>query len=164
MNNDFVFTGKTSVLVNIVWLSIAILLVFALLGEWKNVTDNTSKSREAFKNAASLPLGSPGYCDTIAYATQLSQTRLNADNIQWRRSLIASAILTIVAPVFLSTEFSSKQSLILLTVSWVVFSGVIGYTDYHLERVSNTAVNDILQLAISRFDPATCNPLLINTI
>lgn len=153
-----------SVLLNFIWLVVAILVVFALAGEWKAVTSNTINSKNAIDNAIRQPVGSAGYCNTVAYATQLSQSQLILDSFQWRRGLIASSILTIVAPAFLGKDLNKKPALILLTVTWVVFTGMVGYADYHLNVVANSAANDILKLAISRFDPATCDPALINTL
>lgn len=149
---------------NFIWFSLAVFLVFAFLGEWKAVTTETDKAKSAINNASKQPLGAPGFCDTIAYASQLSQSQMNADSIQWRRGLIASTILVAVVPTFLGMEITSKQTLILLTISWLVFTGMAGYANYHLDKVSNGAVNDILKLSISRFDPATCNPALINSM
>lgn len=155
---------STSVLLNFIWLVISVMVVFALAGEWKGVTTNTRNSKNALDNAILQPLGSAGFCNTVAYATQLSQSQLILDSVQWRRGIIASAILTILAPAFLGRELNKTQSLTLLTVTWVVFTSMVGYADYHLSVVANTATNDILKLAISRFDPATCDPKLIQSL
>ena len=153
-----------SVSANAIWIIAEIMLVFAVLGEWKATTDSTAKSKAAIAAVAILPSTSAGYCNTVGRAAQLAQRQNNEQTIQWRRGLIASFSAVILVQVLLKMNFSTVNKLTLLAIVWLVYTSVAGYSDYHLNQVSNTAVVDILRLAISRFDDTTCDPTLIDSI
>ena len=159
------FVDLKIVSTNALWIVAEILLVFAVLGEWKATTNSTGNSKAALAAVAQIPVGSTGFCNTVARAAQLSQRQNNADTIQWRKAIIAGFAVVILAQVFIkSHHFTSVKKLTLVLIVFLVYTSVAGYSDYHLTQVSNTAVVDILRLAISRFDPATCDPALIGTL
>ena len=147
----------------VVWFGIAALLVGSLAGEYKSTTDVMNRSRSTLsvcQNAAS------SNCDIIAATAQYNAFAQNVATVQWRRGFIGACAIGFFVPIFTQVQFSQRQSLILVLLTWVVITSLSGYNDYHMRDVANTSVNDCLMHSINLSAAAgqNCSSEYVNTV
>jgi hypothetical protein len=147
----------------ITWFSVGALLIGALAGEWKGTSDVTNRSKTTIsvcKDPATTQ------CDIIGASAQLNGYTENQATIQWRRGIIGACALAIIAPLFLQVRLSSRQTLLLILLTWVVLTSISGYNDYHMRSVAVNTIDDCLSRAIALADTTgtqnVCSPAYID--
>ena len=147
----------------VIWSTVSGLLIGALAGEWKGTTDVTSKSKETLRLCQNE---STTQCDIVAATSQLSRFSENAARIQWRRGLIGACALTLAAPYLLAIKISSRQSLLLILLTWVILTAIAGFNDYHMRYAANAAINDCLlhEVNLLSQEGDVCSSIYIDTV
>ena len=147
----------------VIWLGVGGLLVGALAGEYKSTKDVTNRVKAALNAVQSQTVST---CDIVANGAQLNDWSSEQLNIQWRRGIIASCILCLVLNPVAGLQLSSRQALTFLVLSWVVITGMAGYSDYHMRKVAQNGVGDCLFTAVNKIasDGGVCSPTLFNTV
>lgn len=146
-----------------IWVVIGCLLLGALLAEYKATTDMTNRVKKTLENIADPSITS---CDIVGNATQLNEWSNNAIGIQWRRAMIASSFLWILLPYVNGLKYSSQQYFINLLLTWVVFSGISGYFDYHVRTQASNGIDSCLVRGIEKLSSNgdICSQVYINYV
>jgi hypothetical protein len=146
-----------------IWCVYVVLVLGALAAETKATQDLTERVKRALSNIED-PLITT--CDIVGNATQLNEWTSNAITVQWRRALIASSILWILIPFFSGVKYTSQQYFINILLTWVVFSSISGYSDYHVRNQSSNGIDSCLVRAIEKlsFDGDVCSQTYINYV
>ena len=145
------------------WCVYAVLVFGALAAETKATQDLTERVKRALTNVQDPTITT---CDIVGNATQLNEWTSNAITVQWRRAIIASSILWILLPFFNGVKYSSQQNFINILLTWVVFSSISGYADYHIRKQSSTGIDSCLVRAIEKlsFDGDFCSQTYIDYV
>lgn len=145
------------------WLGIGGALLGAVSLEWKATTDVTSRAKTAVAACATADPTKTS-CNIVARAAQLGAYAEQQATVEWRRGLIGACALGAVAPTLLGVALSTRQLLLLILLTWVIVTSMAGYSNYHMRAVVNTAIDNCLQAAVSRFNGLDCDQSLINTL
>jgi hypothetical protein len=140
--------------------SLAALLIGALAGEWKATTDVMAHSKAAIRRCTDP---STTQCDLVGSASNLAAYTQDQGSILWRRGIIAACALCVTVQPLADLRFTSKQALIFVLLTWVVFTSITSYNDFHLRRVSAIGVQDCLLLAVNNAEDA-CDASLVNSV
>jgi len=153
---------KEELIVNFIWLVILLLLIGAIAGEWKATSDTTSVTKETELNCQT-----PGktVCDLLGEANRLNWFGENQTSIQWRRGFIGSCCLCIVLPVLANIKLDGRQILLVLVLTFLIFTSISGYNDYHMKKGISKSISDCLIEGIIKSPSGECsNELLLNQI
>lgn len=119
-------------------------------------------AKRAREDLATAKLQSTTQCNRVALARSLNEYSAYQGAVQWRRAFIAAVTLVGLAPLVAGVTYGNpKQVLVLLLLTWVVVSSIAGFHDYHARSLADTAVQASLDLAMSQFDQATCDPAIV---
>ena len=130
---------------HLLYLAIALALVGAVL--WETSAANTLKKRssENLDRATSVSTGS---CDRVALALNLNEYQSNIVSVQWRRGLISAVAILLLLPVVANVNLNSQQIISVLVLTWVVYTNVAGFSDYHMRKVSSNVIDQCLTIAL----------------
>ena len=132
---------------------IGILLVCALIWETAAVQDTHRRANQDL-DFAKTP--STSTCDRVQIANQLIAYTENKSGVQWRNGLIAAVCSLILVIVLAQVKVTPLQGLILMLVVWLTVTTTSSFRNYHLQEVSSNTTTQILQIAQTGFDQATC--------
>ena len=145
------------------WSIYAVLVLGALAAETKATQDLTDRVKRALTNIEDPSITT---CDIVGNSTQLNEWSSNAITVQWRRAILASSILWILLPFFNGVKYTSQQNFINILLTWVVFSCISGYSDYHVRTQAANGIDSCLVRAIEKlsYDGDICSQTYINYV
>jgi hypothetical protein len=124
---------------------IAILLLAALF--WETSAANTLKKRSS-ESLSRATADETGSCDRVALALNLNEYQSDIVNVQWRRGLISAVAILLLLPVVANVNLNSQQIIAVLLLTWVVYTNVAGFSDYHMRKVSSNVIDQCLTIAL----------------
>jgi hypothetical protein len=124
---------------------IAILLIGAVAWEWGATSQLNDRKNE---NLARAVLPGTDSCDRVALALNLNQYQNNIVSVQWRRGLISGVIILLLLQVFANVVLSNRQTIVVLLLTWVVYTSVAGFSDYHMRQPASDVVDQCISIAI----------------
>jgi ABC-type iron transport system FetAB ATPase subunit len=127
------------------YVAIALLLTGAILWEWAATKQLKDRSSQNLARATQEDTNS---CDRVGLALNLNEYENDIVTVQWRRGLIASVAILLLLPVVANVNLSSRQSVAVMILVWVVFTNVAGFFDYHTRKVSSNVVDQCLTIAL----------------
>jgi hypothetical protein len=134
--------------------SLSILVVGALAGEYRTAQELNTSNREAESQCKNVQTTA---CNAAGQALRVSRMSYYKSIVQWRRAMIGSVILFILVEILLNNPLkTAANSLIFISLAWIVHTSINGYNDYHMRYTSSEAAKDCLIRAI--YDLGTINP------
>ena len=145
------------------WGALGALLVGALAAETKATQDLTDRIKTSLSIIQDPSISA---CDIIGNATQLNEWSSNVLTIQWRRAIIGSCILCILLPFFNGIKYTTRQNFTNVLLTWVVFSSISGYSDYHVRTQASNGLDSCLVRAITKlsYDGDLCSETYTNYV
>ena len=140
---------------------LAALLLAAVAWEWLSTH---AVYKRATRDLERVKAPGTSQCDKIGVAVNLNEYLSYAATVQWRRGLIASCAVVGLLPLLTGMRPQPAQSLVLALLTWVVFTSVSGFNDYHMRTVGTTVIDESLRLAVldySDSEQAQCSAELI---
>lgn len=146
----------------VTWSMLGIILLGAVLGEYKGTTDVTKRVKTTISDAQQAGVSA---CDVVGHGLALNSWSNQQAAIQWRRSIIAACALGLLLYIFGLPITSTRQALLFIALTFLAFSSMSGYSDYHMRDVAVAGIDDLLTEAMVKLAPIqTCSPSLINTV
>jgi hypothetical protein len=145
--------------------SLSILIIGALAGEYRSAQELNTANREAESQCKNVQTTA---CNAAGQALRVSRISYYKSIIQWRRAMIGSVILFILVEILLNNPLkTAANSLIFISLAWIVHTSINGYNDYHMRYSSSEASKDCLIRAIYDLgtdDPTQCDVSLLGDL